>query len=128
MIESSHPSNVLPGFERNPQREINFSPILTAICLIVCLCGFAVLLWSVFFSEGFREPATASRDLERFASRLLSFESRLSELSVFEQTMFHLWGEDGDTQEQLRLWYAEVSQERRQPLDELYAEIGRAHV
>lgn len=123
MNESSHPSTVLPDCERDPQREINFSPALTTICLIVCLCGFALLLWSAAFSGGFRETATASRDLERLASRMLGFESRLSELSAFEQTLFRMWGEDGDTQEQLRLWYAELPQERRNPLDELYAGI-----
>ena len=106
MIESSHPSNLFPDCERNPQGAINFSPTLTAICLMVCLCGFAVLLWSVSFSEGFREPATASRDLERLASRLLGLESRLSDLSIFEQAMFLLWGEDGETQEKIRQWYA----------------------
>ena len=69
------------------------------------------------------ELATTSRDLERLASRLLSFESRLSELSAFEQGIFRLWGNDGDTQEELRQWYAELSHEQRGPLDELYAGI-----
>ena len=123
MIESSHPSNVLPDCERNPQRAIHFSPALTAMCLMMCLSGFALFLWSASFSEGFRDPATASRDLERLASRMLGLESRLSELSTFEQAMFRLWGEDGDTREQFRLWYAELSQERGHPLDELYAGI-----
>jgi hypothetical protein len=123
MIESSHPSNVLPDFERDPQRASHFSPTLTAICLMVCLCGFALFLWNASFSEGFREPATASRDLERLASRMLGFESRLSELSAFEQTIFRVWGEDGATREQLRQWYAELPQEKRNPLDELYVGI-----
>ena len=123
MIESSHPSNVLSDCDRDPQRAIYFSPTLTAICLMVCLCGFALLLWNASFSEGFRESEAVSRDLERLASRLLSLESRLSELSTFEQAIFRAWGEDGDTQEQLRQWYAELPQERRNPLDELYAGI-----
>ncbi len=123
MIESSHSSTVLPDCEQDLQREINFSPTLTAICLMVCLGGFALFLWNVSFSEGFRKPATASRDLERLASRLLGLESRLSELSAFEQAMFHVWGEDGAIREQLRQWYAELPQDRRNPLDELYAGI-----
>jgi len=105
------------------QGKHQFSPVLTALCLLVCLCGFALLLWTVAFSDGLRESPTVSRDLERVASRLLGFESRLFELSVFEQAMFHLWGESGDTQGQIRLWYAELPQEKRQPLDELYLGI-----
>jgi len=123
MNELSQPSKLLPDFERDPHREIHFSPILTAICIMVCVCGIALLLWSMSTSEFFRDSATASRDLERLASRTLGFESRFSELSAFEQALFRLWGEDGDTQEQLRQWYAELPQERRHPLDELYAGI-----
>ncbi len=123
MNESSHPSTVLPDFERDSRREIYFSPTLTALCLMVCLCGFGVLLWSAFFSEGIRESATASRDLERLASRLLGFESRLSELSAVEQAIFRVGEEDGDTREQIRLWYAELPQDRRKPLDTLYVGI-----
>ena len=123
MIESQQPSNLFQDSEQDSQRELQFSPILTAFCVMVCVLGFGLLLWSVSSSEVFRESTTVSRDLERLASRMLGFESRLSELSAFEQAMFHLWGEEGDTQEQLRLWYAELPQEGRNPLDELYVGI-----
>lgn len=123
MIEPSQPSNLLPDSEEHVQGERPFSFVLTVLCLLVCVCGFGLLLWTVASSDGVRESVTASRDLERIASRLLGVESRLSELSSFEQAMFHLWGEDGDTQGQLRLWYAELPEERRHPLDELYLGI-----
>ena len=103
--------------------ELNFSPTLTALCLMICLCGFALIQWSVSSSEVMSESVTASRDLERLASRMLGFESRFSELSTVEQSIFRLWRKDGDTQEQLREWYAELPHERRNPLDELYAGI-----
>ena len=118
--QSSHP---LPNSVPDSHKELHFSHALTALCLMFCVCGFSLILWSVSSSEGVPESATASRDLERLASRMLGFESRLSVLSAFEQAMFRLWGEDGDTQEQLRQWYAELPQERRNPLDELYAGI-----
>jgi len=123
MIESSQPSNLLPDSEPDSHGELQFSPILTAFCIMVCVFGFALLLWSASSFEVFSESLTVSRDLERLASRMLGFESRLSELSAFEQGMFRLWGEDGDTQKQLRLWYAELPQEGRNPLDELYVGI-----
>ena len=123
MIESSQPSNLWPDSEPDSQGGLQFSPILTALCIMVCVLGFALLLLSASSSEEFPETVTASRDLERLASRMLGFESRLSELSAFEQGMFRLWGEDGDTQEQLRLWYAELPREGRSPLDELYMGI-----
>ena len=82
-----------------------------------------MLLWIVSASEGLSESVMASRDLERLASRLLGFESRLSEFSGFEQSLFRLWGGDGDTPAQLREWYSELPHERRTSLDELYAGI-----
>ncbi len=119
MNESSQPSNLLP----DSQGELQFSPIVTAFCIVVCVFGFALLLWSASSFEVFSESLTVSRDLERLASRMLGFESRLSELSAFEQGMFRLGGEDGETQEQFRSWYAELPQEGRNPLDELYVGI-----
>ncbi len=123
MNESSPLSNVSSDSEREIQEERQYSGILTALCFMVCLCGFGLFLWNMTFSDVFRESATVNRDLERLASRILGFESRLFDLSSFEQAMFHLWGEDGDTQEQVRQWYAELPRERRSPLDELYAGI-----
>jgi membrane protease YdiL (CAAX protease family) len=124
MTEPSQPSNLLPDSEEYLQGERPFSPVLTALCLMICVCGFGLLLWTVASSDGVRESSmTASRDLERIASRLLGVESRLSELSAFEQALFHLWGEDGDTQGQLRLWYAELPEKSRHPLGELYLGI-----
>jgi membrane protease YdiL (CAAX protease family) len=121
MDESFAPSNLMSDSE--PDSEIHFSPFLTVMCLLVCLCGLALLLWSVSSSKMVLESVTASRDLERLASRLLEFESRLSDLSTFERGLFRLWGEDGATQAQIRQWYAELPHERRTPLDELYAGI-----
>ena len=118
-----------PDSERGFHKEIRFSPSLTALCLLVCVCGFVVLLWSVSATE-VELGITASRDLERLASRLLGFESRLSELSSLERGLFRLWGEVGDSQEQIREWYEELPHEQRNPLDELYAGIlhGEAEV
>ena len=123
MLESSQSFNLLPDSEQDSQREPQFSPPLTAFCLMVCLCAFVWFQWNASSFEANQESVTVSRDLERIANRLLSFESRLSDLPAFEQAMFHLWGEDGETQQQLRLWYAELAQERLNPLDALYVGI-----
>ena len=87
---------------------------------MVCASGFVLLLWSVSSSDVMPESLTASRDLERLASRMLGFESRLSDLSNFEKSLYYLWWEDRHTQEQLRYWYAEIPQDRRSRLDQLY--------
>ncbi len=123
MNEPPQSTHRMPDAELNPHQEINFSSTLTALCLLVCVSGFVFLLWSVSASEVVPESVTVSRDLERLASRMLGFESRLSDLSAFEQSLFRFWGEDGDTQEQLRQWYTELPHERRHPIDELYAGI-----
>ena len=102
------------------QDEIQFSGLLTAFCFMVCLSGVGLLLWSVATTDLLADSPTASRDLERLASRMLSFESRLPELSSFEQMMFRLGGQDGDTQEHIRLWYEELVDLDRHPLDGLY--------
>ena len=101
MIESSQPSNLLPDSEPDSQGELQFSPIITVFCIMICVFGFALVFWSASSFEVVPESLTVSRDLERLASRMLGFESRLSQLSAFEQGMFRLWGEDGDTQQQL---------------------------
>ena len=90
---------------------------------MVCASGFVLLLWSVSSSDVMPESLTASRDLERLASRMLGFESRLSDLSNFEKSLYYLWWEDRHTQEQLRHWYAEIPQDRRSRLDQLYMGI-----
>ena len=123
MMGTPEPSHWSTGLERDNSEEIQFSRVLTLFCGVVCVCGFALLLWSVSSTEEWQESATASRDLERLASRLLSIESRIPELSRVEQAMFLLWGAEGETQEQFRQWYKEVPPELRYPLDELYAGI-----
>ncbi len=123
MNEPPQSTHRIPDAGLNSHQEINFSSTLTALCLLVCVSGFVFLLWSASASEVVPESVTVSRDLERLASRMLGFESRLSDLSAFEQALFRFWGEDGDTQEQLRQWYAELPHERRHPIDELYAGI-----
>jgi CAAX protease family protein len=123
MLEWSQPSNLLPDSEADSPKPPQFSSTLTVLCLIVCLCAFVWFQWNVSSYEADHESITVSRDLERIANRLLGFESRLSEFSAIEQAMFHLWGEDGETQQQLRLWYAESTQGGLNPLDELYLGI-----
>ncbi len=119
----SQDSHLLLDSEFGSHKELHFSSYLTALCMMVCLSGVALLLWSVSSSEVIPESLTASRDLERVASRLLGFESRLSDLSKVEKSLYHLWREDRHTQEQLRYWYAEIPQDRRSRLDQLYMGI-----
>lgn len=107
----------------DPQEKIQFSRLLTVVCLVVCAAGLGLLLWTVSFSDNLRLSVSESRDLERIASRMLGFESRLPELSLFEQVLFRLGGQDGETQEQIRGWYEETVDEQSDPLDELYLGI-----
>ncbi len=123
MIEAPKFSEKNSTSEAIPNKESHFSSFLTAVCLMVCVCGFAVLLWGVSSSEVIPEATTRSRDLERLASRILNVESRLSDLSVVEQSLYHLWWTDSYRQEQLRHWYAEIPQDRRSPFDQLYMGI-----
>nr|MBA3614365.1 hypothetical protein [Nitrospirales bacterium] len=102
------------------QEEIQFSSLLTVVCLMVCAAGMGLLFWAVTLSDDVRLASPESRDLERIASRMLSFESRLPELSSFEQVMYRLGGQDGETQEEIRLWYEETVDEQSRPLDGLY--------
>lgn len=104
----------------NPQGEIQFSPLLTIVCLLVCGAGMGLLFWAVTLSDDVRLASPASRDLERIASRMLGFESRLPELSSFEQVMYRLGEQDGETMEQIRLWYEETVGEQSRLLDGLY--------
>ena len=83
MIESSQPSNLLPDSEPDSQGELQFSPIITVFCIMICVFGFALVFWSASSFEVYPESLTVSRDLERLADRLLGFESRLSQLSAF---------------------------------------------
>ncbi|MDH4362446.1 MAG: hypothetical protein OEW33_17115, partial [Nitrospirota bacterium] len=105
------------------QEEIKFSRLLTVVCLVVCSAGMGLLLWTVAFTDGLRLSFTASRDLERISSRMLGFESRLPELSSFEQVMFRLGEQDGETQEQIRQWYEDAVDDQSGPLDGLYLGI-----
>ena len=123
MVELSQLSKLSPDSKHLFQKEIHFSSWLTAVCLCVCALGAGVFLWNMSFSEDFHPSMSVSRDLERVASRLLNFESRLPQLSIFEQAIFRVWGTDGDTQEQVHFWYTELSEERRQPIDALYLGI-----
>ncbi len=102
------------------QEVIRFSPLLTLVCLLVCVAGMGLLFWAVTLSDDVRLASSASRDLERIASRMLGFESRLPELSSFEQVMYRLGGQDGETQEQIQRWYEERVDFQSGPLDGLY--------
>ena len=103
-----------------PQEAIQFSPLLTVVCLMVCAAGMGLLFWTVTLSDDIRLASPASRDLERIASRMLGFESRLPELSSFEQVMYRLGGQDGETLQQIQLWYEERVDDQSSPLDRLY--------
>jgi len=122
-MESEHPVDSLSDTRSDLQGERQFSSLLTVVCLVMVAAGMGLLLWTVTFSDGLRLSSTESRDLERIAGRMLSFESRLSELSSFEQMMFRLGGQDGETQEQILRWYEESVDEQFGPLDGLYLGI-----
>lgn len=122
-MESEHQVDLPSDTRSDSQRERHFSPWLTVVCLVVVAAGMGLLLWTIMFSEGVRLSLNESRDLERIASRLLSFESRLPELSPFEQMMFRLGGQDGEVKEQILRWYEEAVDNQPKPLDELYLGI-----
>ena len=122
-MESEHPVDSLSDTRSDLQGERQFSSLLTVVCLVMVVAGMGLLLWTVTFADGLRLSSTESRDLERIAGRMLSFESRLSELSSFEQMMFRLGGQDGETQEQILRWYEEAVDDQPKPLDELYLGI-----
>lgn len=77
------------------EEEIQFSRWLTGLCLLFCIGGLSLLFWAVTLSDDVRLASPASRDLERIASRMLGFESRLPELSSFEQVMYRLGDKTG---------------------------------
>ena len=116
-------SYLLLDSESDSHKALHFSSFLTALCLMVCVSGLAALLWSASSAEVVPGSLTVSRDLERLASRMLGVESRLSDLSAFEKSLYHLWWDDRHTQAQLRDWYAEIPEERQRPLDQLYMGI-----
>lgn len=122
-METEPPVELRSDAHSDLQEEIQFSRLLTVVCLVVCAAGLGLLLWAVTLSDGFRVAATESRDLERIASRMLGFESRLPELSSFEQVMFRLGEQDGETQEQIRIWYEETVGDQFEPLNGLYLGI-----
>lgn len=119
-MESDNTADLLPDTRSDLQEEIQFSRWLTGLCLLFCAGGLGLLIWAVTLSDDVRLASPASRDLERIASRMLGFESRLPELSSFEQVMYRLGGQDGETLEQIRLWYEERVDDQSSPLDKLY--------
>ena len=116
-------SDPFSGPYQAPPDEIQFSLLLTVCCFLVCLSGVGLIFWGSTSSGLLADSPTASRDLERLASRMLSFESRLPELSFFEQIMYRLGGQDDDSYEEIRLWYEELVALNPDPLDELYLGI-----
>ncbi len=112
--------DLLPDTRSDLQEEIQFFRWLTGLCLLFCGGGLGLLIWAVTLSDDVRLASPASRDLERIASRMLGFESRLPELSPFEQVMYRLGGQDGETLEQIQLWYEERVDDQSSPLDKLY--------
>ena len=123
MMESDNPVELSSETCSDHQEEMKFSRFLTVVCLIVVAAGMGLLLWMVTFSDSLRLSSTSSRDLERIASRMLGFESRLPELSSFEQVMFRLGEQDGETQEEIRQWYEETVDDQSRPLDGFYLGI-----
>ncbi len=123
MTEPLEPGHLSADHTSGSSDEVQFSSFVTLCCSVICLSGFVLLIWNLSDSAGLRDSPTASRDLERLASRLLSVESRIPELSTFEQALFLLWGEEGETQGEVRQWYEEIPPALRYPRDELYAGI-----
>lgn len=119
-MESERPFDAPFDTRSDLQEEIQFSRLLTVACLMVCAAGMGLLLWAVTLSADMRLASPESRDLERIASRMLGFESRLPELSSFEQVMYRLGGQDGETQEQIQRWYEETVDDQSGPLDGFY--------
>lgn len=119
-MESDNTGDLNPDTRSDLQEEIRFSPLLTVVCLMVCAAGMGLLFWAVTLSDDVRLASPGSRDLERIASRMLGFESRLPELSSFEQVMYRLGGQDGETLEQIQLWYEERVDDQSSSLDRLY--------
>ncbi len=122
-MESGHPVDHLSKTCSDLQEKIQFSRLLTVVCLLVCAAGMGLLFWTVTLSDDMPLSVSKSRDLERIASRMLGFESRLPELSSFEQMLYRLGEQDGETQEQIRLWYEEIIDDQSSPLDGLYLGI-----
>jgi CAAX protease family protein len=119
-MESEKTVELLPDTRPDLQEEIQFSRWLTGLCLLFCAGGLGLLFWAVTLSDDVRLASPASRDLERIASRMLGFESRLPELSSFEQVMYRLGGQNGETLDQIQLWYEERVDDQSSPLDRLY--------
>ncbi|HNP60486.1 MAG TPA: type II CAAX endopeptidase family protein [Nitrospirales bacterium] len=119
-MESEQSVDLTSDTRPDLREEFRFSPLLTVLCLLVCGAGMGLLFWAVTLSDDVRLASPESRDLERIASRMLGFESRLPELSLLEQVMYRLGGQDGETQEQIQRWYEERVNEQSRPLDGLY--------
>ncbi len=103
-----------------------FSPIVTVSCLLLCLSGLGLVLWGTLTDETILESATVSRDLERVASRLLGLESRLQDVSTFEQMLYRVWGQSADTLDEIRGWYVEALDDFSSPLDWFYLGVLQA--
>ncbi|MDH5429885.1 MAG: CPBP family intramembrane metalloprotease [Nitrospirota bacterium] len=103
-----------------------FSPIVTVSCLLLCLSGLGLVLWGAMTAEAILETTMVSRDLERVASRLLGLESRLQDVSTFEQMLYRVWGQSADAQDEIRGWYVEALDDSSPPLDWFYLGVLQA--
>ncbi|MGD9850188.1 MAG: lysostaphin resistance A-like protein [Nitrospirales bacterium] len=100
-----------------------FSPVITIFSLMICLAGLGVILWSTSLSEAPLLDSSSSRNLERLASRVLSFDAYTNRLSSFEQFIYRLGTEELKTQEDILRWYRELFSHVPQTLDGVYLGI-----
>lgn len=90
---------------------------------MICLAGLGGILWSASLSEAPLLDASSSRNLERLASRVLSFETFAHRLSPIEQFLYRLGAEKLDTQEDILRWYREMFARDPQVLNGVYLGI-----
>ncbi|MDR4493637.1 MAG: lysostaphin resistance A-like protein [Nitrospirales bacterium] len=100
-----------------------FSPFITLLSLMICLTGLGAVLWSTSLSEAPALDSSSSRNLERLASRVLSFEVYANRLSRFEQFLYRLGTEELTTREDILKWYGELFSQRFQALDGVYVGV-----
>ncbi len=93
--------------QRLPKGNRPFSPWVTAVCLLMCCAGMGFVMWSVTLSDDLALSGYTNRDLHRLADRLMGFESQLTRLTQIETVLFRMFGQEGGTQDQIRVWFQE---------------------
>lgn len=100
-----------------------FSPIITIFSLMICLAGLGAILWSTSLAEAPLLDSSSSRNLERLASRVLSFDAYANRLSSFEQFIYRLGTEKVKVQEDILRWYRELFSQDPQALNGVYVGV-----